>query len=284
MRKTLLRRIALPAVLASLVLPALAACNTAGATDSKDDSKAKSEVKVGETDLGNVLVDSEGQTLYMFKKDKNGKSACYDDCEKKWPPLTVDGDPEAGEGAEADLLGTTEREDGTKQVTYKDMPLYYFAKDSASGDVKGQGVKDVWYVVDADGKVVETKGGSKKDDAKADIELSETDEYGEVLVDSEGMTLYMFFKDENLDNASACYGDCLKKWTPMTVEDEPTVGEGPAKGLVDTIEREDGSKQVTYNDWPMYTFNEDSEPGDLKGVGFKDLWCATDAAGDAAKQ
>ncbi|ADD40360.1 hypothetical protein [Stackebrandtia nassauensis] len=292
MSNSLLRRLALPAVIAALAIPALAACNSAGANEStgKEAADSATEVKVGETSLGDVLLDSEGKTLYMFKKDKDGKSACYDKCEKMWPPLTVDGDAKAGDGADADLLGTSEREDGSQQVTYNGMPLYYFAKDKAEGDVNGQGVKDVWYVVDAEGNIVDKAKDSGGDDGyddgeekkSYDLQLVDNDEYGPILVNSEGMTLYMFFKDEKLDNASACYKDCLNKWTPLTVEDDPTYGDGVDKSLIGTIEREDGTKQVTYNDWPMYTFNDDANAGDTKGVGFKDLWCATTATGEAA--
>ena len=301
MTSTLLRRLAAPAILAALALPALAACNAAGAAGNGDNEQTR--VQVGETELGDVLLDSEGKALYMFKNDSDGESACYADCEKQWPPLIAEGDPSAGTGADADLLGTIERTDGFEQVTYKGMPLYHFAKDTSAGSVKGQGVKDLWYVVDAEGSIVEDTAGDGGQDgygdeedssgyddeagdgAKPDIELAPTDEYGDVLVDSEGMTLYMFFKDENLDNASACNDDCLDKWTPMTLDEgEPALGEGLSEDLAGTIERTDGSTQVTYNDWPLYTYVGDEQPGDTKGVGFQNLWCATDAEGKAAKQ
>lgn len=296
MSKTLIRRLAVPAVLAALALPALAACDATGETQNASNSesaKPVTEVKVAETGLGEVLVGAEGKTLYMFDNDKDGESACYAECEKAWPPLLAEeGEPKAVDGAKQDLLGTVERTDGGEQVTYKDMPLYYFAKDAAEGDVKGQGVKGVWYVVDADGEVIREKpdseegtgyedGYDSKDDTY-DLKLTDNDEYGPILVNSGGMTLYMFFKDEKLGNASACYNDCLKKWTPLTVEDDPTWDKGVDKSLIGTIDREDGTTQVTYADWPMYTFNDDTEPGDTKGVGFKNLWCATTPTGDAA--
>jgi predicted lipoprotein with Yx(FWY)xxD motif len=119
-----------------------------------DDTMAAGTVTVGTTDLGDVLVDTEGMTLYMFDPDAQGDSTCYDDCATAWPPLLVDGDPAAGDGVDAALLGTTERTDGTVQVTYNDWPLYYWAQDAAVGDATGQAVNDVWWVLDATGEPI----------------------------------------------------------------------------------------------------------------------------------
>jgi predicted lipoprotein with Yx(FWY)xxD motif len=87
--------------------------------------------------LGKVIVDSKGLTLYDFHKDKGGKSACYGACEQAWPPLTSEGEPQAGEGAMASKLGTTERKDGTLQVTYDGHPLYTFVEDKKPGEANG---------------------------------------------------------------------------------------------------------------------------------------------------
>jgi predicted lipoprotein with Yx(FWY)xxD motif len=87
--------------------------------------------------LGKIIVDSNGLTLYDFHKDKGGKSACYGPCEQAWPPLTSEGEPEAGEGAMASKLGTTERKDGTMQVTYDGHPLYTFVEDKKPGEANG---------------------------------------------------------------------------------------------------------------------------------------------------
>jgi predicted lipoprotein with Yx(FWY)xxD motif len=87
--------------------------------------------------LGNVIVDSNGLTLYDFHKDKGSKSACYGPCEQAWPPLTSEGEPEAGEGAMASKLGTTKRKDGTTQVTYDGHPLYTFVEDKKPGEANG---------------------------------------------------------------------------------------------------------------------------------------------------
>src|SRR5439155_425845 len=104
-------------------------------------------VQVAKTSLGNVLTDDKGRTLYMFTVDKGSTSLCYNECEAAWPPLLTTGKAQVGKGLDARLVGTTTRKDGTKQVTYKGLPLYYFTPDKAVGDTTGQGVKKVWYVV-----------------------------------------------------------------------------------------------------------------------------------------
>ncbi|MEU8205430.1 hypothetical protein [Streptosporangium sp. NPDC049046] len=125
-------------------------------SDSLSPSEAtRAKVELGETKIGKVLVGEEGRTLYLFDKDKDGKSSCSDACARAWPPYVTDGTPEAGEGVKEDLLGTTEREDGTTQVTYNGHPLYYFAKDTEAGEIKGHDVDGFggeWYAVNAKGK------------------------------------------------------------------------------------------------------------------------------------
>ena len=135
--------------------PAAAATDTAtsGATTSGD-AMAAGTVDIATTDLGDVLVDGTGMTLYMFDPDKQGDSTCYDQCATAWPPLLVDRDPSAGQGIDAALLGTTERTDGSMQVTYNSWPLYYWAQDAAPGDVAGQAVNNVWWVLDASGEPI----------------------------------------------------------------------------------------------------------------------------------
>lgn len=97
--------------------------------------------------LGTILAGAKGLTLYHFTKDTTpGKSACYEACAKAWPPLTTTGTPALASGVPGDL-GTITRTDGTKQVTYNGLPLYYFAKDGDAGDTYGQGVGGVWFVV-----------------------------------------------------------------------------------------------------------------------------------------
>ncbi len=107
-------------------------------------------------EYGDILVGPEELTVYMFDNDTQGEgaSACHDDCAEAWPPLTVEDEPTAGEAVEADLT-TFEREDGTTQVAANGWPLYHFAEDQAPGDANGQGVGDVWWVLQPDGTPIQ---------------------------------------------------------------------------------------------------------------------------------
>jgi predicted lipoprotein with Yx(FWY)xxD motif len=110
-------------------------------------------------DLGQVIVDSEGMTLYDFHKDKGTTSSCYGQCEKYWPPMTTSGEAKAKGSAQASMLGTTERKDGTMQVTYNGHPLYTFAEDKKPGEANGNDFKAFgaqWYALMPNGE--ETPG------------------------------------------------------------------------------------------------------------------------------
>jgi predicted lipoprotein with Yx(FWY)xxD motif len=94
--------------------------------------------------LGTYLVDSKGMTLYIFDKDKeSGKSTCSGGCAKAWPPFA----PKAGDPAAKAPLSVITRDDGTKQYAYNGKPLYYYEKDTKSGDTTGEGVGKVWWVI-----------------------------------------------------------------------------------------------------------------------------------------
>ncbi|MFP5388539.1 MAG: hypothetical protein ACLGG5_04490 [Thermoleophilia bacterium] len=90
---------------------------------------------------------------------------------------------------------------------------------------------------------------------------------GKVLVDSNGMTLYYFQKDQN--GESTCYGACEQGWPPLTTEGAPQAGEGAMASKLGTTKRKDGTVQVTYNKWPLYTFVEDKKPGEDNGTDSK---------------
>ena len=103
-------------------------------------------IKISAKDgIGKFLTDAKGMTLYIFKKDSPGKSACAGPCVEKWP-LYFREKVAAPDGVMAGDFGTITREDGKKQTTYKGWPLYYFAGDKAKGDVAGQGMGNVWFV------------------------------------------------------------------------------------------------------------------------------------------
>lgn len=115
-------------------------------------------IGVAQLDLGTALVGPDGRTLYAFTGDSGGQIACVGGCLDSWPPFITDGQPRAGDGVDASLLGTIEREDGSVQVTYAGSPLYFSADDAAPGDTKGQAFNDAWFAVSADGTLINDGG------------------------------------------------------------------------------------------------------------------------------
>jgi predicted lipoprotein with Yx(FWY)xxD motif len=107
--------------------------------------------------LGKILVDSQGHTLYLFRKDAGTKSACFGACASAWPPLRATGKPTVGSGATASMIATTPRSDGKPQVTYNGHPLYLYAADQKAGDATGQGLSAfgaAWFTLSPAGNQV----------------------------------------------------------------------------------------------------------------------------------
>ena len=141
----------------------------AASTVARSATRTATTISLRKTGLGSVLVNAKGHTIYLFAKDKHGKSACTGQCAGFWPPLIAVGKPPlATAGAKASLLGTIRRGDGRLQVTYNHHPLYTFVKDTRKGQTNGEGVDAFgaeWYAVSAAGAKVEktaakSSGGS----------------------------------------------------------------------------------------------------------------------------
>jgi predicted lipoprotein with Yx(FWY)xxD motif len=111
-----------------LLIGSLAALLTAsaGATEAM---AAGAKVTLKDSEYGRVLMNGGGKALYLFTKDTGQTSQCYGDCAVAWPPFLTKGKPRAGEGLKPKLLGTTRRDDGSRQVTYKGHPLYFYEHD-----------------------------------------------------------------------------------------------------------------------------------------------------------
>jgi predicted lipoprotein with Yx(FWY)xxD motif len=140
---------------------------TASAAPPKTATGQPATVGLANSDLGKILVDSQGRTLYLFKKDAGTKSTCFGDCASDWPPLRADGKPTVGSGASASMVGTTTRSDGKPHVTYQGHPLYLYEGDQKPGDTNGQGITAFgarWYALTPAGNQVSggtsTSGGS----------------------------------------------------------------------------------------------------------------------------
>ena len=212
-------------------------------------------------DLGTILTDRSGRTQYLFTPDNRDVSNCADICALFWPPLLTVGDPTPGENVSVDQLGTIERDDGSTQVTYNGWPLYYFAFDTMPGDTNGQDSQDAWYVVSTYGGPIQTA---------ALVETSDHADLGTILTDRSGRTQYLFTPDNR--DVSNCADICALFWPPLLTVGDPTPGEGVSADQLGTIERDDGSTQVTYNGWPLYYFAFDTMPGDTNGQDSQDAW------------
>ena len=249
--------------------------------------------------LGSVLSGPSGLTLYYYAKDTNGVSNCTGGCAGVWPPLTVTGTPTAGTGV-GGAIGTLTRSDGTVQVTYNGWPLYYYAADQKPGDTTGQGVAGVWSVATAavstapmtgaatsstsssaasstaasssaasSSAASSTAASSTTAAASATVSVAQNAQLGPTLVGPKGMTLYYRTKDSN--GVSACTGSCATAWPPLTASGAPTAGAG-ASGTLGTIQRSDGTTQVTYQGWPLYYYGADQKPGDAMGEKIGGVW------------
>jgi predicted lipoprotein with Yx(FWY)xxD motif len=157
------------ATLAALALIA-AACSGGGASSSGGGlygtgpatSSAQPAAAVVErrgSMLGQILVDGQGRTLYLFEADRAGRSSCDGACASAWPPYLSNGAPKAGTGVAGGLLGTTMRggDGGGAQVTYHGHPLYYYVGDNEPGDTAGQGLDQFgarWFVLAPSGNEI----------------------------------------------------------------------------------------------------------------------------------
>ncbi len=152
-------------VVTFLVAAAASLAGAAGAATASPQASSSraATVKVAHTSLGRILVNANGRTLYLFKKDTGRKSTCYGQCAEFWPPLKAGGTPKAGSGVQASKLGTMKRRDGTRQVTYNGHPLYRFAQDTRRGDTNGEGIRAFgarWYAVSPAGTQVTAHSSS----------------------------------------------------------------------------------------------------------------------------
>jgi predicted lipoprotein with Yx(FWY)xxD motif len=146
----------LGALLLAVVVLTGCGSNASHALPTTSDGRSAT-VGVASTALGDVLVDRQGRTLYLFERDSGAMSACTGACAVNWPPLRVHSTPLVGSGATSSKLGRTARPDGAAQLTYNGHPLYTFANDKKSGDTNGEGINAFggsWFAVSPAGAKV----------------------------------------------------------------------------------------------------------------------------------
>ena len=246
-----MKRISFQLVLSILAFAVIGAMSWAQSTNTILVKAAASGV--------NYLTDSKGMTLYYYTKDADGQSACYGNCATSWPIFYADS-VSVPSGLNAGDFGTITRTDNTRQTTYLGWPLYYWFKDKSPGEMTGEGVGKVWYVLDVPAYT---------------IMISTNATLGNYLVDGNGNTLYWFTKDSV--GQSACTGDCIKNWPAFTTS---SVVVPSALKTVDfsTITRADGTKQVAYKGYPLYYWVKDKKRGDVTGQDVNKVWYVIDPA------
>lgn len=129
---------------------------------------------------------------------------------------------------------------------------------------------------------------SSKPTGPAQVNICFSQIFGDYLVDSTGMTLYAYAKDQPNSNTSNCMGACATTWMPFLTQGTPTVGSNATasdgtqldSSKLGTITRSDGSTQVTFNGWPLYYFSGDKAPGDING----EMWFVMPPKGPAGSQ
>ncbi|HWE23368.1 MAG TPA: hypothetical protein VG496_05450 [Myxococcales bacterium] len=222
--------------------------------------------------LGNFLVDGNGRSLYYFGKDfpasasSAAVSNCSGACAAAWPIFHAAND--VVQGLNAADVGQITRSDGSPQTTYKGWPLYYFAGDANAGDVNGQGVGEVWFVLHADLYSVALM--SNPNGQQPTLYLS----------DGAGRTLYYFFRDTpgnaTTDPVSACTtATCLASWLVFSAQNV-VVPSALAGSDFSVFTRTDGAVQAAYKGHPLYYFAGDTKPGDTNGRGVNNAWDSLD--------
>src|SRR5215211_205873 len=122
---------------------------TEAAGQKKEEEATGTRIILAGSEFGSMLYGADKQAIYIFQRDPKGKSACYGECATAWPPVYTKGEPRAGKGVKASLLGTTKRRDGRLQVTYAGQPLYFYDHEGP-GEVRCHNVNlngGLWWVV-----------------------------------------------------------------------------------------------------------------------------------------
>jgi predicted lipoprotein with Yx(FWY)xxD motif/plastocyanin len=209
--------------------------------------------------LGSYLVDAKGMTLYYFTQDTINNSTAVGANLTAWP-LFNPASFVVPSSLNASDFGTTTRPDGLKTATYKGWPLYYFVKDAAPGDIKGEGLGGVWFVIKIPfyNVMLQTKTG-----------------IGNYLVDPKGMTLYYFTKD-SVGNSTPT-GAILANWPVFNAPNFVTISKMNPTDF-STLTRADGLKVTTFKGFPLYYFIKDQVSGDTQGQGVGGIWFTVDPA------
>ncbi len=230
-------------------------------------------VRVVPTSSGPVLAAASGRTLYVFVDDllTRAPSACTGDCTHDWVPMTASGGITV-RGDVSGRVGTIVRGDGERQLTMDGRPLYLFSGDRAPGEIRGNGVGNLWWAMTPSGLTAtsypltpSTYGAAQS----TTLTVVKT-RFGPVVADNRGEALYTYVDDT--PTTTACTADwCLVDWPPLQSPGTPTKALS-ITAPVGTIAGAGGTTQVTLGGHPLYTFAGDLHPGDVRGQGIGRDW------------
>ncbi|MCB5293361.1 hypothetical protein [Arthrobacter sp. SO3] len=149
-----------PAAAASAAATTPPGSAASGSAPASTPAAAATDLKVADSSAGRIVVDGKGMSVYVYMKDvkDSGRSACTGGCLQSWPPVLAAADTPTADGVTG-TVGTIATPDGKKQLTINGMPVYYYAKDTAAGDILGQGVGSVWHLVAPSGEMIAAAAG-----------------------------------------------------------------------------------------------------------------------------
>ncbi|SFC45878.1 SCO0930 family lipoprotein [Streptomyces aidingensis] len=255
-------------------------------------------------ELGAVLTDGEGFTLYRFEEDGTdpAQSLCVGACASAWPPVSA-ADATVADGLDVSLLGEVIRQDGTSQLTVGGRPVYRYSQDALPGDVNGHGVGGTWYAVGPEGEPagrarnagLAGQGGQDGQDGQggageaaagaqatgAALSVVQDPVLGPIVADAQGRTLYRFTQDTAWPMVSHCTGACLDVWKPAAPVDAAGL-DGVDPELISVLDRPDGTEQLAIDCWPVYWYTGDTSPGDTGGHNAQGMWFAVTPEGKKA--
>jgi predicted lipoprotein with Yx(FWY)xxD motif len=228
--------------------------------------------------VGFYLANASGYTLYFRATDPgNGSSTCTGGCVAIWPLFYAgSGTISVPPGLSASSFGTATRSDGQKQTTYNGYPLYYYVNDKSAGQVTGEGKGNFYACCSIISSSTSSSSSTSLSSSSYSVEIGSSTSIGNYLENRSGFTLYMFAQDTPGNGTSACTGSCAAVWPPFYANGSLTLPSGLNSSSFSTITRADGSKQTTYNGWPLYYYAPDSS-GKMFGEGadqFGGLWYA----------
>jgi predicted lipoprotein with Yx(FWY)xxD motif len=238
----------------------------AATTPSSSNALVKTATATVKGQSQTILTDAQGKTLYYFTPDTATTSACTSACAQNWPPLLSTGS--SAPTGDTSLTGklTAQSTANGNQVEYNGHPLYTFVSDTAPGQTNGEGLLGKWFVATADLAVGSSSSNVLVKTATATVKgQSQT-----ILTDAQGKTLYYFTPDTA--TTSACTGACAQNWPPLLV-----TGSAAPTGVTSltgklTAQTTTNGNQVEYNGHLLYTFANDTAPGQTNGEGLLGKW------------